>query len=165
MSDLDEATSALTKPTFLYDRWLHRKDNISPFGLCLRAVGEAANALPFSSWEYRPSYLPGDKPILIANNTGNLKEPMIFKTPFGARPDSLQIKYALDHNNGFKEVTSLCFSSPASGPKSDAFSWLHGLNNITTKCASDYTVEIEFDHGQLERSKSFLPELPLIIKW
>jgi len=58
VQDEAEAGSAPVRRLHLLERWQGREAGASPFGLCFRPVGAAAQALPFPGWTYQPSYLP-----------------------------------------------------------------------------------------------------------
>lgn len=75
--DEREARSALTTPTRLWERWTERGGNANPFGICLSSSQGAASLLPFSSWTYRPRYLPEERYILFADGAP-LSEPELF---------------------------------------------------------------------------------------
>lgn len=74
--DEGEARSALTAPTRLWDRWVGRGSNANPFGICFSSPDGAESALPFTSWAYRPVYLPPERHILFAEPP--LSEPALF---------------------------------------------------------------------------------------
>ena len=56
--DKTEAKSKPIQETRLWERWSGRKSEASPFGICLRSVGNETTVLPFPGWPYRPPYLP-----------------------------------------------------------------------------------------------------------
>jgi hypothetical protein len=66
--DEREAQSTLSARTKLWDRWAERGRTANPFGLCFSSQVGTGSILPFPFWAYRPSYLPGDRCILFADN-------------------------------------------------------------------------------------------------
>jgi hypothetical protein len=72
-----EARSDLTAPTQLWHRWSGRGMTANPFGICLSSSRGMEAAMPFASWEYRPSYLPEGRCILFADGL-RLSEPEVF---------------------------------------------------------------------------------------
>lgn len=75
--DQDEARSDISTPTRLWDRWSQRGGSANPFGLCFSSSKGLSRPLPFTTWTYRPSYLPRDRAILFADQQP-LSEPEIF---------------------------------------------------------------------------------------
>src|SRR3954465_5061694 len=75
-----EVRSLSITPTRLWERWRYRSTGYSPFGVCLRPSGRPALgepvALPFTTWEYHPPYLPPELHIDVATQT-TASEPLV----------------------------------------------------------------------------------------
>lgn len=84
----EEARSEPIQPVHLWERWVDRSHGACPFGFCLRSAAHPVGILPFSTWEYRPPYLPASLNIPVATNAAVLTEPMLFYLAFGQRPDT-----------------------------------------------------------------------------
>ena len=165
VSNPDEAKSSLTKPTHLWDRWKNRKNDISPFGICVRSVGNCVSGLPFEYWEYKPTYLDNEQSILVGNSSDNLKEPMIFTTPFGARPDSKGINPSFQHSNGLKELTSICLNTPIQNKLSQSMRCIENIESVSISKSKQHSLEISFDSELNGKQKNLQPGLPLLVRW
>lgn len=77
VSDEAESRSPLAAPTRLWERWIKRGESTSPFGICLSSQVGVNGHLPFSTWRYKPDYLPQGRQILFADGL-SLAEPEIF---------------------------------------------------------------------------------------
>src|SRR5437867_2761000 len=60
------------------ERGRYRETGASPVGLCLRRAPEAAGALPFETWAYRPAYVPAGVAIDVAATSVRPEEPLLF---------------------------------------------------------------------------------------
>ncbi len=160
ISNLDEVKSELTKPTMLWERW-NGRNNTSPFGIIFRSSNEEA---PFEGWEYKPKYLPDGFSFLVGNNSEILNEPMIFKMPNCGRPTPKK-NPPLQNLSGFNNVSSLCVRMPQTSSQSLIIRSIGNLEIISFKESENHVMEIGFDGETSGKSKDFLPELPLILKW
>jgi hypothetical protein len=111
VSNAKEAQSETTQATHLWERWRNRTSGACPLGLGFRPKDEYDGGAPFSSWEYRPPYLPAQLSLHVGTNANVLTEPMLFYLPFGLRPSSAK-RPLLAHRAGLREVTRVELASP-----------------------------------------------------
>ncbi len=170
--DEREARSPPIAPAQLWERWRCRSTGYSPFGICLRpkdarrALSGRPATLPFATWEWRPPYLPPGTRIDVAAATA-VREPLVFATPFGGRPDALpeERRQPIIHPKGVVEITNLHITLPRSEPMSDVVRALHRAGVVSFETGNDHLAQIEFDHGSQGQSADFRPALPLHFRW
>jgi hypothetical protein len=165
--DPEEAKSELILPTRLWERWENRNDGACPIGICLRPALDSGNTVAFSSWVYRPPYLPETLSIAVGTNSDVLTEPMLFQTPFGKRPDQYPTEKAqpLKHHVGLHEITRVELVSPTADNPSPEFQAVIDTNQIRVRLGAEYCVELGFDEEVQGHQVDFRPELPLIMSW
>jgi hypothetical protein len=163
--DSAEAQSELIQPTRLYDRWAQR-DRVCPIGLILRS-NHPDGAVAFSSWPYKPPYLPEHMSFAIATNSDLLTEPLLFQSPFGQRPDQFPAEKAqpLAHPIGCREITRVTIVSPVTNQPSPEFQTLLDAQIIELQHGDAYCIELGFDGESQSQQVDFRPELPLIMSW
>lgn len=164
-----EAQSPRVARTGLWERWSRRESGASPFGVGLRFEGEAAEQLPFASWEYRPPYLPPPLAILMAEHSHECAAPLLFAISFGWRPDSgpPARRQPLEHRAGVRSISRLRISVPNFDP-TIAADW-----SAVRQCCpvvevvegNDHLLEIGFDGERQMMLHDFRPGLPLIFHW
>jgi len=167
VNDPEEAKSEPTRPTRLWERWENRNDGDCPIGICLRPVLGSSNTVAFSSWAYRPPYLPETLSIAVGTNSDVLTEPMLFQIPFGKRPDQYPTDKAqpLEHHVGLREITRIELVSPTADNPSPEFQAVIDTNQIRLRLGAKYCVELGFDGEVQGHQVDFHPELPLIMSW
>ena len=165
--DPQEAKSELIRPTRLWERWENRNDGVCPFGICLRPALGFGNAVAFSSWAYRPPYLPKALSIEVGKNSDVLTEPWLFQTPFGQRPDQYPVEKSqpLDHGIGLREITRVELVSPAANNLSPELQAVVNTKQIKLRQGAEYCVELGFDGEVQGQQADFRPGLPLVISW
>ena len=168
VSDSLEAQSPLVRRTGLWERWSRRGSSASPFGICCRHVPGEGNEIPFSTWEYRPPYLPAPLVIQMGTNSETVNEPLLFYVSFGRRPDQADAsrQQPLEHSAGLRSITRVRICQPQREPVSPE------LHAVAQSCdwlrfgsASEYLMEIGFDGESCGRSADFRPVLPLVFHW
>lgn len=167
INDPEEAKSELIRPTRLWERWQNRNDGACPIGICLRPALGSDHATAFSSWAYRPPYLPETLSIAVGTNSDVLTEPMLFQLPFGKRPDQYPTDRAqpLEHHVGWREITRIELVSPAMGNPSPELQAVIDTNQIKVRFGTRYCVELGFDGEVQGQQVDFHPELPLTMSW
>ncbi|WP_246828969.1 hypothetical protein [Synechococcus sp. PCC 7502] len=166
--DMEEAKSESIRPTRLWERWTNRKDSSTcPFGFCLRSGISDSDTVAFSSWAYRPPYLPETLSIAIGTNSDVLTEPMLFQIPFGKRPDQYSPEKAqpLEHYVDLCEITRIELVSPTADSPSSELQAVIDTNQVRLRLEAEYYVELGFDGEVQGHQVDFRPELPLIISW
>lgn len=165
--DPEEAKSEPIHQTRLWERSTNRNNGACPFGICLRPAKGSEDTVAFSSWAYRPPYLPETISIAVATNSDNLTEPMLFQIPWGKRPDSSSAEKSppLNHGVGFREITRVELVSPAANNPSPELQAVIDTNQVKLRLGTEYFVELGCD-GEVQRKLvDFRPGLPLIISW
>ncbi|MGG6240452.1 VOC family protein [Nodosilinea sp. AN01ver1] len=163
-----EAQAATTQPTYLWERWAAQQPQTCPFGVCLRPSGHPApDALPFSTWDYRPAYLPEGLAIPVATNASVLSEPMLFYLPFAQRQDKYTGAKAepLNHAIALQAVTGVSLTLPLSAPPSTPLQAVAEAGLITIQPGQRYLIEIDFDQNSKGQHHDFRPALPLVFRW
>ncbi len=163
----EEAKSEPIRLTRLWERWTNRKDGACPFGVCLRSATDCDDTVVFSSWAYRPPYLPETMSIAVGTNSDVLTEPMLFQVPFGNRPDRYPTEKAqpLEHGVGFREITRVELVSPAANNLSPELQAVIDTNQIKLRVGAEYFIELGFDGEVQGQQVDFRPGLPIIVSW
>ena len=163
VSDAAEAQSPLTAPTRLFERWTARAGAASPFGLVLRPGANPAATAPFSTWPYRPAYLPPGLSIDVAQATP-LTEPALFYLGFQrgqARGASEPREHALPKS----AVTSVALGLRARPPWSAPLTALQKLGLVALEATGTDVLEIGFDQERRGQRADLRPGLPLVLRW
>lgn len=94
--------------TRLAERSRWRENGASPFGIGLRG------RIPFPTWEYRPPYLSDGVTIPVALGSEDPRQPFLFRSPDGARPDQWTDGRAGKRQSaaGLAEITGLYLDLP-----------------------------------------------------
>jgi Glyoxalase-like domain len=161
ISDAQEAQSPSTKRTLLWERWSRRKDNTSPFGSCLRPIDAPDPDTPprFTSWEYRPEYLPD--PLCMHIGEAGVEEPMWVYLSFMRRARREQ--YFAEHPIGIRQITRLTLTAPQP-LLSDASRKVLENGVLTAQTGTTHLLEIEFDDHRRNELIDFRPYLPLVFQ-
>jgi hypothetical protein len=164
--DPAEAQSDTTAPTGLWPRFSGRAKDASPFGLGLRPVLPGSEGVPFPGWEYRPSYLPSPLVIHVGEG-GVVSEPWWFYLRFGRRPDDpgWPRPQPLDHEAGFREITSVRFLGPRFSTPSEVARRVQAAWAVMLTEAPEHLAEVTFDGGELGQAADLRPALPLVFRW
>lgn len=162
-----EARSEPLKPTYLWERWAGRSNGVCPFGLCFRPGADHIGGPPFSTWEYRPPYLPPPLSIHVATNASMLTEPMLFYLAGGRRPDSYPTaeRQRLEHAAGLSEITRLELISPQVGSLSPEMQVLESTSLVRLRAGTEHLLELGFDGERQGKEADFRPALPLSLHW
>lgn len=165
--DLQEARSEKALPTRLLDRWSGRTCGNCPFGFCFRPAREGAIRPPFSTWEYRPPYMPDPHCIHVGTNIDNLMEPMLFFLDLGRRPGDLSPAQSqpLDHPAGVREITRVRLISPFGERLSSELRAVVDSGMVSLRTGREYLIEISFDNPEEGQEVDFRPMMPLIFHW
>lgn len=165
--DRQEAQSEAIARTLLWERWANRNSGGCPFGLCLRPANGKLDNVAFSSWAFRPPYLPETLSIAVGTNSDDLAEPMLFQTPFGKRPDRFAAEKTqpLNHLLNLREVTRVEFISPAASRPSPELQAVLETGQVQLRAGDEYCIELGFDGGKQGQQVDFRPQLPLVFSW
>jgi hypothetical protein len=167
ISNAEEAQSETIQPTHLWERWKGRARGACPVGLGFRPKNQHDGGTPFSSWEYRPSYLPAPLSLHIATNAHVLTEPMLFYLPFGLRPDAYPSakRPRTEHPAGLREMTRVQLASPHADRLSAEMTTVTATGLAHLRQGTEYLVELGFDGESQGQHADFRPLLPLLFRW
>ena len=155
-----EAQSESTARTLLWERWSGREGNACPFGICLRPTDpQHVGPPPFSSWEYRPAYLPD--PLVLHIGEAGIEEPMWVYMNFMKRAQ--REHWFTGHPNGAHEITRLSLTTPAP-LRSNASQKIIENGVLTARTGATSLLEIELDGQQRKEHADFRPQLPVIFQ-
>ncbi|MEM8531030.1 MAG: VOC family protein [Chloroflexota bacterium] len=165
LRDDTELQSELTKATRLYERLTSKGKNTSPFGICLRPKTDNEKQELFSSWAYRPMYLPKQLKIDIGHSP--LHEPMWFFLHFASRPDKAkqEKQQPLRNPKGFREITSLHITIPNTEQLSGPALCVRQIKGVEIVEGDEHLLQIGFDNERHAQSWDFRPTLPLVFRW
>jgi hypothetical protein len=129
VDDPNAALGPTIRRTGLYDRSLWRSQDVCPFGIAWRAPVSGAEPA-ISTWAFSPPYLPEGMTIAVAEDSDDVRQPMMFRSPGSAPPiDWLPEKRGdLQHGCGLGAVQEITLTMPASAPPCDA------LKTIAADC-------------------------------
>jgi Glyoxalase-like domain len=164
VEDEAEIRSDLVAPTRLWERMIWRESGASPFEICIRPVGDPPGEIPFSTFSYRPPYLPPGDEIPMADRVP-IEEPGSFVNLAGMAPSrNLANEQPLEHPNGARIIEGIRLSMPA--PTSSEVS--HALTDLGIaryQNGKEHTLEIDFGGSTGSNSLNLRPELPLKLIW
>jgi hypothetical protein len=162
-----EARSEQVYPTRLWNRWSGRENGVCSIGFCFRPDGSHSKEPPFSTWEYRPSYLPEPLCIHIGSNVELLTEPMLCYLAFAQRPDRYPPakRAPMDHIAGLSEITRAEFVTPHAESASPILRAAMTEGLVQLRSGTEYLVELGFDGERRGQRANCRPELPLVICW
>jgi hypothetical protein len=160
----EEAQSEAIARTRLWERWRDRRSSC-PFGICLRSAPGSEDNPTFSSWDFKPPYLPDHLNISVGTNSDRLDEPMLFQTPFSRRPDQQPIekRQPFDHPIGWGELTQLTLVSPSDQPLSKELRSVLDNSSIQIEAGDSYYLKLQFDGEQKEHRIDLRPDLPIVL--
>jgi len=159
VSDEREAQSQSARRTLLWERWSRRKDNTSPFGICLRPVDALDTRLPFPACEYRPAYLPD--PLVMYVGDVEIEEPMWIYASFMRRVQREQ--WFIEHPIGIREITALTLTSPVP-LRSPVAQRIVESGVLSSRRGVTSLLEVEFDRNRRKERVDFRPHLPLVFQ-
>ena len=166
LTDAEEAQSELTQPTMLYERLSSESKAASPFGICFRpAYGDDGKKALFSHWSYRPTYLPPNLSIAVAD--APIDEPMWFYLGFASRPDSSKRckNQPRKHANGISELSSIEITIPKTKELSPAAKVAASTPGVKLLSGETHLLVLGFNEEKQGLVRDFRPDLPLITKW
>lgn len=162
-----EIKSSLVQPLHLWERCHWRNISACPFGISLRLTNNSSDNLPFSTWQYCPSYLPEGAFIPIATNSQFTDEPLIFLSPVSQSPASVSPdqRPPLEHNVKLERITKIDVSLAKEKPFSAEIAILQSLGLANFTRGQSYHLQLEFDRGMNGKTYNFEPDLPLSFRW
>jgi hypothetical protein len=167
VSDPVEAQSELVRPTHLWERWAGRGTGACPLGICFRPAQSGPADPPFSSWTYRPTYLPPSLSFAIASNAHIISEPFLFFLPFARHPSNYppERRPRFDHAVGLREISRVELILPRAPERSPELQSIARSGVLQLREGSEYLLELGFDGEAQRKQKDFRPALPLLVRW
>ncbi len=161
IDDEAEVCSEATARTQLAQR-LGGANDASPFGVCFRP-SPTEQGVPFSTWAYRPGYLPAGMQVDIADDAP-LEEPMWFYLEEGSAPEHAPAarRQPMIHTAGVRRITSVTITLPAQPPYSDA---AQASDVVTLRQGDEHLMEICCDHGAAGKRFDCRPGMPLVMTY
>lgn len=156
ITDARDAAAAAS-PLALPERARWREGSASPFGVCLRPVGDPTAPPPFAAMDYAPPYLPaGMPPIRIAEHAP-AAEPLLFVLARDYVPP------AIPHVLANSRVSKARFTVPRLS-RASPLSALR-VENLSVVDGPHHRLELEFAAGSSRATVDLHPELPLVLRW
>ncbi|NEQ52393.1 MAG: VOC family protein [Leptolyngbya sp. SIO3F4] len=137
-----------------------RNQGGSPFGVCLRPVGQSPKETPFSGWRYTPDYLPAPLYIWVGQNSENLSEPFMFYLNFAKKKSSAPVQ-----SRNLQTVSRLTIVG-CQEPMSDVLTrTMQQTQRIEFLPGATPLMELGFNGESQGQTMDFRPHLPLRLCW
>ncbi len=162
LEDRREAESTAIRRTCLAQR-ADPEQTALPFGFGFRCAADSKSSIPFSTWAYRPPYLPNGAAIPTGNNSDRLAEPLLFVLPWKSGPG-----YGCPtHPNGARRVTEVSLTLGQVDEPSDEFTAFCALGLVNVSVGEDSVpvLEVELDDSSARESLDMRPAVPLVVRW
>jgi hypothetical protein len=146
VNDADAVRNDGIKRTGLYERSLWRVNGNCPFGIALRRSPVDPVSL-FSTWEFKPPYLPQGVAIAVATDSDDPAQPMIFLSPGSTPPLEWPAdrRGSLQHSLGLGAVTEVTLTMPKHVTLGDALKTAvrSQFPPLRIDTATDYSLHLE----------------------
>ncbi|MFN7260871.1 MAG: VOC family protein [Chryseotalea sp. WA131a] len=155
-----EIKSDLVKPIGLWQRADYKRNQFSPYGLCI-VKSDDNNGLFENSFEYQPDYFPNGMTIEILRNENQPQLPWTFRLPFkGQKKNEKEPK---NHKNGIKRLTKVNFNYKNS--QTDKYlNFFSEESNIDFTVSEDYGMTLTFDNNK-QGHREYFAGLKLTIEY
>ena len=158
VADEQEARLPHVQPLGLVERWRWRETGACPLGVCVHT--DVGAAPPFPAWDYAPAFMPKERPIRMACNSGIVGEPLLFALQIGVdRPAAPLAEHplrALRLSRCDVQVRGLAPMSLLRDVRVPRLSFTAGAAHLLT---------LELGDGARGRALDLRPELPLVLRW
>lgn len=156
----NEIKSDLIKPTGLWQRADYKRNEFSPYGLCI-VNSDENNRLFENSFKYQPDYFPNGMTIEILKNENQPQLPWTFRLPFkGQKKNETEPK---NHKNEIKRLTKVNFNYKSS--QIDKYlDFFSRESNIDFTISQDYGMTLTFDNNKQGR-REYFADLKLTIEY
>jgi hypothetical protein len=161
VSDPAEARSEQTRRTRLWERWSQRGSSVCPFGLVFRPQGADPATAPFTTWAYRPNYLPSGLAIEFAEGVP-LEEPELVYLPFLRRAGP-PAHEPTDHALPVREICAVAVGLPSAAGLSEPSKAVRAAGLVTYHSAAEHVLELTFV-AAVETTFDLRPTLPLLLR-
>ena len=147
----NETKSALIEPTGLWQRANFKKNNYSPFGLCLVNTDET-NPLFENAYKYQPEYFPQGFSIDILRNETQSNLPWTFRLPFkGQKKNESE---PTKHENELQFLTKTTFQYELN-IENQFLGFFENEKTIEFVKADKTWLNLKFDNGKQGMKKVF----------
>jgi hypothetical protein len=155
-----EIKSDLVKPIGLWQRADYKRNQFSPYGLCI-VKSDDNNGLFENSFEYQPDYFPNGMTIEILRNENQPQLPWTFRLPFkGQKKNEKEPK---NHKNGIQRLTKVNFNYKNS--QTDKYlNFFSEESNIDFTVSEDYGMTLTFDNNK-QGHREYFADLKLTIEY
>jgi hypothetical protein len=160
--DMSEPENEAVRRLAFRERWSGRLTTTCPFGVVLRAAAPENLNPPFRSWRYRPTYMPPELAINVAEDVP-LTEPAVFH--FGVVGSRTARVQPTTHALGVDRITDVSIDAPLSGPLSAATSAVERAGILSLRSSPRPLMTITFDDARCGASADLQPGMPLVLKW
>jgi hypothetical protein len=155
-----EIKSDLVKPIGLWQRADYKRNQFSPYGLCIVNIDDN-NGLFENSFKYQPDYFPNGMTIEILKNENNPQLPWTFRLPF--KRQKKKETEPKNHKNGIKRLTKVNFNYKNS--QTDKYlDFFSGESNIDFTISEDYGMTLTFDNNK-QGQREYFVDLKLTIEY
>ncbi|OLP18795.1 hypothetical protein BST81_08635 [Leptolyngbya sp. 'hensonii'] len=169
VQDKQAACRPPAAPLQLWERSQYRQSGHAPFGLGLRSTQQADPypSLPFTTWAYRPPYLPPPLQIEVAVDSIQPGVPLVFHFPGGKRPDHypLERQQPLVHGIRVQEITDIALTLPTQSLSCPLIQTLADAGLARFIPGEGYRADVTFDGGKQKQRVDCQPALPLVLHW
>jgi hypothetical protein len=160
LEDTDAAEAPAIRRTHLRER-IDLGHEACPFGIGLRKSRDGQNKLPFSTWNYRPPYIPEGLSIPMGTNSDRLDEPLLFLLPWKRGPGY----ECPDHPNRSRAITRVSLGLPNMVHRSEEFESFTKLNLVEVDREAESLLQVELDGVRCGKSVDLRPVAPLVLSW
>ena len=161
VTDAGEAGGAAVQPLRLLERSQWRARGTCPFGIALRAAGVEGRQLPFDTFAYHAPYLPDGASIRVANSRLGADSPLLFMPPPVIRPS----RGPTQGPGGFRQISHLALTVPAKAGVGAELKAIQQLGILEVAIGDAHHLEIELDGARARKRKTFLPALPITMRY
>jgi len=129
----------------------------SPFGLVLNRT-QVLTGMPFDGWSYQPDYFKTPMAFHVGANSSELSEPLCIYVPFMTPPER-----PVD-DAPFRTITQVTIHTP-NAKSSQVLKSANKADRLCFVACEQHLMELTLDEHQLNKSKDFRPNIPLIIHY
>jgi hypothetical protein len=161
----DEIRSSLTSPTYLYERSQYPNTGFSPYGI--GTFGPNTDEVrPFPGWPYKPSYLPPELEIWVADNGKAPEEPMLFYGSFFPDPSKSSGGEPTIHPNSVGLISRIAVQMAGKNrPWSAALDLFNKIDLLNFQEGGQPLATIEFGQKGQKRELDLRPSVPLVLMY
>jgi len=157
VNDTNEAAHGAGRDLRILQR--SQQPRTSPIGIVTRLAHSDSPSFPH--WRYFPDYFHGKMSFAVGQNSNQLREPLCICMPKELTHLS---KTAGNSPNPDWMLTSADIFVPVTDP-SPCLRHFAEIENVRIHYGQAHQLTLTFNHGKLNESKQFSPQLPLMINF